>query len=229
MKQILFDQAVSSNLEPLHLWTDFEVETEKLSETLCQCGYRSIISTNEKARSKFLEFNVSTQKKALSSLLIYNTHLETARQRGINLKDTRKLLWSVLIDLNLRPCGDIMDKIRDDDLVEIYDSHFVQRFRNLLFFELCSYSVAEILIFDWPSLYRRPAEVTDELVEKFRQSFQESAKTKAFDSPPHLMWEVFSEEKRKFMIYDKYHSPIWMKGVSRPWGAIATKQVKWVQ
>jgi hypothetical protein len=96
---------------------------------------------------------------------------ETVVKKGGKLGDDRRLLRQMIETLELRSRPDVFDLIQPMDILEIYDGNFVQLFRNLSFFAVCSYSLDEVLCRPFWELYERDDDYTAKLIALGLQVF----------------------------------------------------------
>ncbi|OFZ18453.1 MAG: hypothetical protein A2X94_00470 [Bdellovibrionales bacterium GWB1_55_8] len=164
-------------------------------------------------RSPGLElFANSSPERQLAAIDCLSESLEIfteLRDEGCSLKDTPRLLWRSLNRLRLIPEKDIFDKISDEDVVEIYSLDHRQRFRNLKFFEVCSFSIEDIFAVEWWNVTRRDPEIERKLYD-IGQGFVtgKTDKTIEIGIPEHVFEEVNSTELLKCKIQLKYMSPL---------------------
>jgi len=99
----------------------------------------------------------------------------------------------------------------DQDLIEIYNTENIQIFRTFNFFNITTYSISELLLNDWPSLYYRPHEIMDELIEANKQVYATNRMI-LLDTPEHDLVEIKSEAKSISRVKFKCLAPVY-KGV----------------
>jgi hypothetical protein len=140
----------------------------------------------------------------------------SAIEEGENIRDDKALLWRTITKLGLRPCSDLMEHIEKNDVVEIYDKNYVQLYRNLRFFELCSYTLLELLTNEWFMLYRRPASITTAMIASVDDVMSGKWRTTKVnvEIPEHFLEEIFSEECNVFKVTQKIQSPLFGKNNS---------------
>ncbi|MEN0058955.1 MAG: hypothetical protein AAGB31_08980 [Bdellovibrio sp.] len=63
---------------------------------------------------------------------------------ALTLQDSRNFLWRAFIKLGLSPEPHFFENFRDDHIVEMHSRSGAVLFRNLKFFEYCSYSFEEL-------------------------------------------------------------------------------------
>jgi hypothetical protein len=151
-------------------------------------------------------------------------HQHTAK--GRSLRATKPLLWEMLKESGLRPCSDLFDRIHEEDVVEVYDSSFMQIFRNTTFMELCTYTMDDIFTREFPELYRRPVEVNNILVSYCTAFFSgERFQTLQTEVPEHDLEEIASRKMRVFRIKQGIISPLFNRA-RRPVAVVGTLRAK---
>lgn len=123
--------------------------------------------------------------------------------------------------MGLTYAGDFLDHVRDEDLVEGYDLHRFQIFRNLRFMERSSYSLVEVLSFEWPVLYERSSAITNQLMSYCDEILWQANRTIRFDIPLHYIRELRSVERQVLEVEFKYLSPLF-SGPNQPFGILAS-------
>ena len=107
----------------------------------------------------------------------------------------------------LRAKYELSDYISEGDVIEVYTAENVQIYRNLAFFNLCSYSLMDVMTKEWYELYERPEFVTELLIKQIGELLQ-SGEPFYPKIPVHLMTEKVSKEKRAFTTSFKYFLPL---------------------
>ena len=163
------------------------------------------------------------QSEILASFLNFYKIIVSSSEANIQTTDSRSVIWHMFSKMGWVPCSDLFDFIKNDDIVEVYDTSFHQVFRNLRFIQICSYSFEEIVSFEWPQLFKRTEEDSGHLLETSRQLISgEIRHTVVPETGRHTIEEIFSEERRVFAgihkclspIFDKNHNPIGFVGVT---------------
>jgi PAS domain-containing protein len=80
------------------------------------------------------------------------------------IDDDAQLLWRMFRQIGARPAAELMDAIDSGDVVEIYRPDYVQVFRNLAFYSMCSYTLDDLLCRPFWELFRRDPAVNEELM-----------------------------------------------------------------
>lgn len=121
--------------------------------------------------------------------VLYETH-----QAGQDLNEARYLVTNMIQKIEMAPVDDILSKIKNSQIVEIYNSENIQIFRNLPFFKVCSYTLDEILSVPWWKLYRREDHVSREIFSCATQILRGEIESTIVPqlSPRHVLEEVAS-------------------------------------
>jgi len=104
--------------------------------------------------------------------------------------------------------NDIFSKIDADDIIEIYTHEGIQIYRSWSCFKFCRYSVEDLLVNNWQTLYSRPTYVVNYLMNLAPQIFQPDCETVPYDLHEYLIVEKFISEKRALLFQMKYASPL---------------------
>jgi len=157
---------------------------------------------------RFKDMNTQQQQSSYSRFQFYYEICQDCLVDGNSLKGNNKLLWYAIRKMNLRPKSDLFDKISQEDVVEIYDSSFMQVYRNFNFFEICSYSLADLFMWEWRDLYYRDDEITQGLAIQGYQVFTVNPTTQRIQLNIHEVHEKFSTNKFKLKMTPGYFSPL---------------------
>lgn len=179
-----------------HLVTVFEKNGIRVS------GY------NQNALNRFKSLSGEQKKNIIKQLQDYVTSCELANQRGIHLKETKRLLKYHLGLLGLVAPKSLLDSLDDGDVVEAYNLDQVQIFRSVVFLELCHYTLADVLTHEWYHLYERDDVINKMIVENINKVLHENNDLVWSGIPEHSMVEKFSDPRGVFRCWLKYFSPI---------------------
>lgn len=181
---------------------------ENFCEELLFLGYKLKPYTDESLQ-KFQQFDIDKQQKVFLSFSSYYDLLSNLQASKVDLNSNKMLLWNALKHLGYRPCPDLLDYIDEEDVIEVYNSEFLQVFRNFRFMELCSYSVLDTFSHSWSELFVRPKTVDETLGTIGFQIFSSQIdKTIPVQVEDHYLFEIFSEDMHYFKIKQKFASPI---------------------
>lgn len=104
--------------------------------------------------------------------------------------------------------SDFPTLIDDGDIVEIYDSRAVQIYRNFNYLKYCPYSLTELLIHDWNTLFQRPKWVIDRLMTIMPTLFEKNARTYEYDIPEYLVSARMRRNSPGMLYNMKFATPL---------------------
>jgi hypothetical protein len=160
--------------------------------------------------SKFPELPPPAQTGIVNGLEAYLNLCMSAEKDGAALRgDSHPAAWWVIRRLGWRLLSDVFGYIRPGDTIEIYDRNHVQVFRSFNMFRCLSYSLDELVTYDWPLLYEREKWVHDIMV-KVTSDLVANPKpaTMLRPFPNHLVQERFSARKRRAYYDARLLSPL---------------------
>lgn len=111
----------------------------------------------------FSKLSLEAQQVAVDRLRFYHDLCADQSSEGYRLRDSKTFTWRALSKLGLVPKSDLFMQMTDDHIVEVYSSENIQLFRNLNFFDFCSYSLEELHAIEWWGLFDREAATTQKL------------------------------------------------------------------
>lgn len=166
-----------------------------------QTSIRKLLSLNEEQRR---QFNARLQR--------FNTMMSGALDVEVAHKDDR-----YFIELCAKRMGLIFDKgvydiLKPGDVVEIYNVDLIQVFRNFAFFDVCSYTLLDLMNYEFFELYDR-----SQLINHYILEATSSIGKRGFDLSPvslqhvprHLLQEKFSQDKLTSMVQFKWMYPVY--------------------
>ena len=98
-------------------------------------------------------------------------------EHGGALRDDQIFLWRFLRRLRFHPPSNLMDAMAEGEIIEVHDRNLVQIFRNLRFFELCSYTLDDLLCRPFFELLERDNKITEYLLEQVDALFKSAPRT----------------------------------------------------
>jgi hypothetical protein len=120
---------------------------------------------------------------------------------------TRRVSKRAIEKYRLRIRDNDLELIDEEDVVEMYSVEGLQMFRNLEFLQHCRYSLLEVMMYEWFTLYERAS-----FVEKDLYQWQHNVLTQKKALPclfgENFMRERLLEEKRLYSIQFKYLIPV---------------------
>ncbi len=196
------DKQISENLTESFL----EI-VQSVSELLTEHGF-NIQPYKDANNLEFLKLDLASQLKTIEHFKIYAEVLIDTH-RSEELQDTRVLLWNMLKRMGYFPTDDILSKIQNHHIIEIYNKQNVQVFRNLSFFKVCSYSLDEILCIPWWKLYHREEKISQEIFKFGSMILSGELKHSISpDIPTHVLAETSSRSNYTMNVDINYLSSL---------------------
>jgi len=94
----------------------------------------------------------------------YTQVCEEVIERGEAPGIGNQFLWRMFQRLGVTPSSSLMGHLERGDVVEIYNASYVQVFRSLTFFRICSYTLDELLCRPFWELFHRNEELFGRMV-----------------------------------------------------------------
>lgn len=148
-------------------------------------------------------------RERLEELKIFSKLVNELVCENPGTKGHKDLLWKYLSYKKFAPTSDVLDKISDDDCIEVYDMDGNQMFRSLNCFSLMSFSVEDLVSLNWKRAFRRSAKVTLgllELVLRFATGYFRTTYDCA-KVPVHIVEET-SAKRNKIRLRFRYIAPL---------------------
>lgn len=179
---------------------EFKKITEDYSSFMAKYN-RRIGSWNNRSLNKLKAMGAEVLKDRTQKLKRHLSYYESAEKEEIYPIQESQILWRILRAQNWSFPSDLFPKLRDSDIIEIYNLDFIQYFANSTFMENCSYDLSDISAHTWPELFTRPQDYTNQVINKIDQVISNPvSKTVDFNIEPHTGEEIFSLERRKILI-----------------------------
>lgn len=114
-----------------------------------------------------------------------------AKQEKFTFKQEIGSLRKFLSGAKLKLAGgyDISDFAKEDEVVEVYSLSHTQIFRSWSCFNYCSYSLADLLVYDWTTLYERPQWVVQRILEELEPLIKGQIDFVEHQIPPYILRE----------------------------------------
>ena len=178
-------------------------ETEKTQEI---SNFSTLIETVAKLGA-LQNINIKTLSESAPEKLAL-TPLESLRQRNLDLRkyvtilqettlgrdlSNKAITKNVLDFMKLSTSEDMLNTITEEDIVEIYSPECIQIFRNFKFYETTTYSLSDLLLYDWSELYYRPSQVFQKIqvhIDKVLKTDHDDLVSDMADVPTHIIKEI---------------------------------------
>lgn len=170
------------------------------------------------------------KREVLKSCSAFYDICQNTVDEGRSISDTKALLWCTLKYFGYIPSADLMELITDDLVVELYDLEGRQIFRNFRFMEICSYTLADVLLYPWWDLFERNDDIVNELLKEVSLVLSEQCKGALRSSTPfHATAEKFSERGHEFEMKFLALAPLYSRSTKRPGAFACIAQAKLIK
>lgn len=191
---------------------DFRSLTRRFCQILESVGIEQAAHGTE-GPQYFAKLPPEQQIATIANFHRYLQVVESELSLGVTPHQESQLLWSMLSRLKLRPNSDLFRQVKDDDIVEIYETAgFVQVYRSLRFFKVCSYDLDDILCRPWYELYERDSSVTSKIFQTVSLASKPGNQSSiAYDLGPQELREVDSKNNFHWLQEMRLVSPLFDK------------------
>ena len=145
-------------------------------------------------------------KGLINQIGIYDDILKETKSKDPKSLD-KEMLEKAFEKLGLTPADDIGPYVNGQDIVEIYTPEGTQLYRNLVFLKYCSYDLASLYTVPHQELYGRNENMLGEIGAVFQKAFT-AEKIVPFNMEPHLIWETYLHNRKRFQIDLKIACPL---------------------
>ncbi len=194
-----------SQSEMLSAWSVLKSQMTRLWTVLHAHGYQRPPPT-DKNFNRFLEMSQAQREVTLDFTSKQIEIYVQAEELEIEFENSADLLRVALQIMGLRVDERIFGMIDDKDVIELYGIEHVQLFRSFNFFQICNYSLDDVLMYEWFNLYERCDTVTQQLLGEAFAHLKSGETISPFRTGKHVMRERFSEQQGVFEIQLKYIS-----------------------
>lgn len=154
------------------------------------------------------DYRVEIESRVQSQIDLLNQVLTAASKEGFSALGDVRATWAGLRHLKLRPPSSLFSEIKDGDIVEIYDFNGVQIFRNFTVLKHTSYSLEDIFLNSFESLYMRDESIIMKCW-KFTERVLEINGPVAADVEEHLISERLSQNPMTSRMKFNVLSPVY--------------------
>lgn len=103
----------------------------------------------------------------------------------------RIFIQRALKHYNLYVDEEFMLRLEKDMIVEIYGADMVQIYRSISFFDVCGYSLLDLSLFEWYTLWERPTLIKEKIAACIQHVTTEQVPIRKFDVPRHILRETY--------------------------------------
>ncbi|HRO66343.1 MAG TPA: hypothetical protein PL182_02130 [Pseudobdellovibrionaceae bacterium] len=199
---------IPADPDGLNLRAEYRRATVEVMDLGRRAGFR-IVPYRDSSLPHFSRLSLEEQKKAVSFLQEFSHICRASLENGCDIKNTRQFLWFTIRRLGLKPPSEMFDHVAEGDIIAIHHGS-QQLFRNLEYFDYCSYSLEELGCLDWTSLYERPVEMEKDIVSAVDQVYL-TKKMVVSTVGEHIVQETFAPLRLKMGYRLKFVSPLFYK------------------
>ncbi len=147
----------------------------------------------------------------------------------VSIEKEISYLSHFLKKLNLKiSSADFLDQLENGELIEIYDLEGIQLYRSWSAFQFCSYSIDQLMTYDWNTLFERPSHVVSYLYSVLPEIFS-SGKTVHYSIEEYLIKERFAQNSKTFLYKMKKASAIVDQTTLQPRAFVTTATGRMVE
>ena len=180
---------------------------EGYSQQLQERGHK-VKPYTERSVAKLLSLSAAEQVRFLARFEYFSILMMDAKTTG----DDKYFLKMCAERLGLIFDKTAYDDIRPGDVIEIYNTDLIQVFRNFEFFDVCSYTLLDLLTNEFYELYER-----GQLINQGLFGAISTLNTRAFNMdaidlmnlPQHLLQEKFSTDHLRSLVQFKKMYPVY--------------------
>ena len=156
--------------------------------------YRSAYSSNP----VFLDLEPDVRQRIVTSLEREVRVLKSLSSAQTDMDFDRKFIWRSMLDMNILPHKDFWKYYNKNCVVEFYNSHGIQLFRNFNFYHFCSYTIEDVYTRTLFDLYERDKKINDLITHRSLPFFLRDVKTSVNpEIPDHCLVEKNSDKENK--------------------------------
>jgi hypothetical protein len=126
----------------------------------------------------------------------------------ISVEHEIKYLSLALRRYGLRTRDQDFDFLKDGDIIEVYNSDWIQLYRNFEFFRHCSYTLLDLICNEVYVLYERPQQIVESMIKFCTEVLANGRETVPYMVPVHILRERYLNARKAFRIQFKYVSPL---------------------
>ena len=205
-----FEERTVANLEGRQLESTFLALVKEIEQVYSK--YEIYLpDASPLALEKFVSLPIQRQVLILNDLLTTcQLAMDIEKEKnppGIGREREIEFLRRFMKKHGLRLKADCLELFAEGDVIEVYNAQCVQIYRSWNFFKYSSYSVADLLIFDWDTLYERPRIIANRLMELVPLCFQPDATVIDYREngiPEYFITERFEGHNNAYIFKMKY-------------------------
>ncbi len=116
----------------------------------------------------------------------------------------------------------ILDRLKEGDLFEVYNTEGIQIYRSWSLFEYTSYSLVDLLNYSWDELYDRPSFVRNYLYKMVDDLLVKRKNQHIYDIPAYVIHETMPLQNNKMLFQMEYAVATLDSDTKEPKGFLTT-------
>lgn len=166
---------------------------EKFKRTVKHYGYE-VQTYSLSALNKLSE--ISPEKKSQITVFFENwakwiePESEDLDPLEIDVVKEKVFLKRALEHYGLWVSDEFMNTIQEGQIIEFYGPELIQLYRNIKFFDYCSYSLLDISVFEFYNLWERPAYAMNMTLDDAKAVLMNPIPIMPMKAPPHILRET---------------------------------------
>jgi hypothetical protein len=191
------------------LFSDVQTGLYKLEDRFQAIGY-TVKAFGDEKTSRINNFNEDQLIQIQHSIQSKLKLIERIIENDIPSESVEVVNYGLEM-LGLSLDNDTLNKIKETDVVEVYNSSFQQIFHNFVFMDFCNYTLDEVYTYEFWELYKRPEFINMKLAEAGNKIFSGKSKFENLQIPEHDLEEIWSPSRTKMKINQGFIAPLYNK------------------
>lgn len=190
---------------------DFLSSLESFQDLVAQYNFR-LKTHSAKSLETFQSLPEALQTEIITGFTSYLGFLTKCHHDGIDLRNDKLLLATFLQMFGFIFDKRITDNVSFGDVVEVYSAGQKQIFRNLVFMDLCNYTLLDLLAHEPSALYERSDKIKKFMTDSVITLMCRPYNTDPIDLshiPVHVIRELFSENPLSSMVEFRVAYPLY--------------------
>ncbi len=217
MQELIQTPILSLNKDNTEKYSRFSSILERISDEAAQRGFLARPFAKD-SFAKLFSLTASQQEAIFGHLekylnLLRANELENSAGTEQNIRTREQsILQTCARKLEIMFGSDVYSHLTSEHIIEIYTQDLNQIYRNFSFFNLCSYSLLDLLTYPFHELYERSLQVNSLLMEAGQILSTRPYSLEPINLshiPAHYMRERLSESKLCFNVEFKAMYPVY--------------------
>jgi hypothetical protein len=205
-----------SHALPVEVSADYARLLRSFEQLLARHGIQKK-AFSDQGLARFQSLPADQQRHFSEQLSKYLQVCLEAEASGIDIRyDSLGMLKYLCFRLRIRIPEEFLTTLTADDIIEIFDYHGNQLYRNLHFFEVSDYTIDDFFGNTWDYLYERSTAITKKIFAQIARTEQE-LECVPFSVPVHYMRERATENRKIVQVNLKYLAPLLKDGKAYAW------------